>query len=114
MFRTMFCSLAALLLLAGGASAETIFGKVKKAGDGKITVTNIDEKDTTYPVAKDAKVTRPILKGKAVTTEDVAGGLSGVKEGEEVTLTVEKKNGKDTVTKIDLPAETKKKKKKDK
>ena len=111
MIRMMACGLAGLLLTAGAGSADPVVGKVKKVEDAKITVT-VDDKDTTYDVAKDVKVTRTSMKKKKAQTQDVADGLAGVKEDANVKLTVEKKDGKETVTKIDVAVAKKKKKKK--
>ena len=63
-----------------------------------ITVT-VDGKDVTLPVEKDAGIQAP---GKKKMLEDVAGGLKGLKPGDEVTVTTEKKADKEHVTKIVL------------
>jgi hypothetical protein len=112
MYRTMSCALAGLLILAGGVWADPIAAKVKKVQDkdNKIVVT-VDDKEVTYDVAKDVKVTQTSMKKKVANTEDVADGLAGVKEDADVKLTVEKKDGKDTITKIDISVAKKKKKK---
>jgi hypothetical protein len=110
MLRTIIGGLSALLLTAGTASADAVRGTVKKVDGARIVVT-VDDKETTYDVAKDVKVTRTVRVKKETTTEDVADGLAGVKEGAEAKLTVEKTDGKETVTKIELAAAKKKKKK---
>jgi hypothetical protein len=112
MIQMLTGGVAALLLLAGGETpADPISGTVKKVESAKVVIT-IDNKDASYDVAKDVKVTRTVRSKKVTTTEDVAEGLAGVKEGADVKVTIEKKDGKDTVTKIELAAAKKKKKKK--
>ncbi len=108
MIRKLVCSLAALALFVGTASAEVIKGKVKSVDDKKITV-SVDDKDQSYDVVKDVKVSSV---GKKAKLMDVPGGISAIKVGDEVTLTTEKKGEKEVVTEIVAPA--KKKKKKDK
>lgn len=92
----------------------TVKGKVKSvdADQGTLTLT-VEEKDQTFTVAKDVKVTQLTgKKAKKATPTDVADGLKGVPNAKEVTLTVEKKDGKDTVTAIRIEFEAKKKKNK--
>jgi competence protein ComGF len=110
MFRTTICGVTSLLLMAGVALADPIAAKVKKVEDNKITVT-VDDKDVTYDVAKDVKVTQTTMKKKVPQTQDVSEGLAGVKEDANVKLTVETKDGKESVTKIDVTVAKKKKKK---
>jgi hypothetical protein len=108
MIRTLVCSLAALLLVAGAASADVIKGKVKSVSDTKITLT-VDDKDKTYDVAKEVKVVQP---GKKNTVTDVTGGMSAVKTGDEVTITTDKQGDKETVKEVLVPGGKKKKKNK--
>jgi hypothetical protein len=108
MMRSMLCGVAALLLFVGGANADTVFGKVVKIDDKKITV-KVEDAEKTYDIAKDVKVVRP---GKKNVLIDEKGGVSAVKADDDTKLTVEKQDGKDTVTQIELAK--KKKKKKDK
>src|SRR5262249_49471084 len=103
---TLLCAVTALLLFAGSAAAaEEIKGKLKKAGNDKITIT-VDEKDKTFDVSKDAKV---VTLGKKKQLVDVTGGLKGLKEGDEVTLTTDKKEDKEVVTQVQVAGKKKKK-----
>lgn len=89
--------LAALVLVVMGAAvclAAEVQGTVKKVEKGKITVT-VDDKETTYPVQKDARIISATqTKNKAgklkEKSSDLAGGLTAVKVGSKVSLTVEK------------------------
>ena len=57
MFRKLVCALAVIGFSMGLAFADTIKGKVKEVDDEKKTITvTVDDKDTTYPVDKDAKI----------------------------------------------------------
>lgn len=116
MVRGTMVAVTALMIAASGLSADEIKGKVKSVDTEKGTITvTVDDKDQTYTVAKDAKVTKLVGKNlKKATTEDVTDGLSGVKADSNVALTVEKKDDAETVTAIKIDALTKKKKKKDK
>jgi len=105
-----------LAISTGRATANEIRGKAKNIdGDkGTITVT-IGDADQTYNVAGDARVVGLFGKKiKKATTEDVPGGLRGVKAGSEVTLTTDTKDAKSLVTQVkveDLQPKLKKKKK---
>jgi hypothetical protein len=106
MRRAFLAAVAAALLGAGGLRADTeIKGTVKKvdADKGKLTVT-VNDKDRTFDVPKDAKVTIQIAAGN-VTAKD---GLKNewfkkaAKDGYTVEVTVEKKKDKEAVTKVHL------------
>ena len=49
-------------------------------------------------------------KGKKAQPMDITGGLKGVSEGADVTLTTERKDDKDQVTKVQVDGAKKKKK----
>ena len=118
MLKTGLAAVMALVLAAAGATADEIKGKVKKIDADKNTVVlTVDDKDTTYDVAKDAKITTAVPGAKkkdAPTAKDVEGGLKGLKVGDDATLTVEKKDGKEVATAIKLSGAATVKKKKTK
>lgn len=94
MLRLLAASVLAVGVCTAVCLAAEVQGTVKKVEKGKITVT-VDDKDTTYPVQKDARVisaTQTKLKnGKfREKSSDLAGGLTAVKVGSKVSLTVEK------------------------
>ena len=110
MMRTFLGAVLALLLAAGGLLAEEIKGKVKSVDAEKSTITvTVGDKDTTYNVAKFASI-YTLGKGKKAQPMDITGGLKGVGEGADVTLTTEKKDDKDQVIKVQVDGAKKKKK----
>jgi hypothetical protein len=89
MFRKFFAAVVALMLVVGGLFADEISAIFKKFDEGKITV-EVDGKEMTYKVAKDA-----MYKGK--TDLPVADwAKTKAKVDAKYTLTVEK----DVVTSI--------------
>ena len=95
MLRASVAALAVLVLCVGGAFADEIKGKVKSVDAEKNTVTvTVDGKDQTLECAKDCAVVR--------ADKPVKAGLKALKEGQEVTITCEKKDGKACATKIVL------------
>jgi hypothetical protein len=105
MLRSFVCSLFALVILAGGVLADEVKGKLKSvdADKGVITVT-VDGADKEFKIGEGAKVLNPAGK-------EAKGGLKNpnLKEGAEVTLTTDKKGGKDVVTEIKWAAKKKNK-----
>jgi hypothetical protein len=103
MLRSLFCSLFALVVLAGGVMAAEIKGTLKSVDSDKgiVTVT-VDGKDTEYKVGEGAKVLNPAGK-------EAKNGLKNpnLKAGTEVTLTTDKKGGKEVVTEIKWAAKKK-------
>ena len=92
MIRTLTPALLVLTLLAAAGSlpAEEIRGKVKSVDGDKGTITlTVGEAERTFQLATDAKVVGLYGKKlKKAVVQDVAGGLRGVKEGADVSLTV--------------------------
>ena len=95
-------------------AADTISkAKVKSVDADKNTITvTVDDKDSTYNVQKDAKIWTTGKKKKGQPAPEVTlSGLSAVKEGATVTLTIEKKDDKDVCTNVKVEPAAKKKKK---
>jgi hypothetical protein len=106
-------ALAAILVLAGVSRADEYKATIKKvdAEKNSIVVTVAGE-EKTFSVAKDAEIyTQPKgKKNKPGPKDPVSGGLSGLKDGSEVTLTTIKSGDKEIVSAIKLEMATKKKK----
>lgn len=101
----------------GQVSAVEIRGKVKELDGEKGTITlTVGEADRTFLIASDAKVVGLYGKKlKKATVQGVPGGLRGVKEGSDVTLTTATKEDRTTVSQVkveDLQAKLRKKAKK--
>jgi hypothetical protein len=96
-FVSVLCAVFALALLAGGLRAEEYMGKIKKvdADKGLLTVT-VKGEDKDFTVS-DAKLLGPAGK-------ELKNGVKNkaVKEGANVTVTTEKKGGKEVVTQVQL------------
>ncbi len=108
-----------LAVAAGRVSAEEVSGKVKSVDVDKSTVTlEVGTAERVFPVASDAKIVGSFGKNaKKATTGPIVGGLKGIKEGAEITLTTEKRDDKDVVAQVKvegLQAKAKAKKKKKK
>ena len=74
--------------------------KVVSVDVEKSTITlSVDGKDQTLKVEKGAPIQKP---GKMKKLEEVEGGLKGINSGDEATLTLEKKDEKEVVTRIVL------------
>ena len=112
MLRKLVAAALGIVLVAGIVLADEIKGKVKSVDADKNTITvtvKVDDKDTdkTFTVTADTKVQAKKKSGELV---DVEGGLKAVKEGQDVTITTEKKDDKEVVTQILVPRERGKKK----
>jgi Cu/Ag efflux protein CusF len=98
MLRRFLCAAFALVLCVGVTLAEEVKGKIKSvdADKGTMTVT-VDGKDQEYKIGTDTKLLN--AQGK-----DLKDGIKNarLKEGQAVTLTTEKKDGKDVVTEVKL------------
>lgn len=98
MLRTFVASVAALVICAGGLLAAEVKGKIKDVDAAKKTITvTVDGKDTTYTIGEKTQILN--AKGKAVKDGINAKAL---KAGANVTITTEKKDGKDEVTEVKL------------
>jgi len=101
MMRKLFCALSALVVCAGLSLADEVKGKVKSVDVEKNTiVVTVGDKDQTFTLSDDTKIVNS--KGKDV--KDKAKAIKGIKPDTELTITTEKKDDKDVVTKVQLPA----------
>src|SRR5262245_52206052 len=99
MLRKLVAALFALMICAGVSLADEIKGKVKEVNTEKNTLTvTVGDKDQTFTLNDDTQVLNP--KGNAV--KDKAKSLKGLKPDTEVTITSEKKDGKNVAVKIQL------------
>src|SRR5687767_2132306 len=100
MRRAFLAAVLVALLGAGDLRAEEIKGTVKKvdADKGKLTVT-VNDKDRTFDVPKDAKVTIQIAAGNVTAKDGLKNDWfkKAAKDGYTVEVTVEKKKGKEVV-----------------
>lgn len=99
--------LAALFTLAAGSAslAESYLEKVKAVDADKKTLTiPIEGTDKTFKVDDKVDVQAQRRVGKRLRLMPVKEGLKGVKAGVEATVTTEKKDGMEVVTKIVLLA----------
>ena len=98
MLRTFVAAVLGLVLVGGGLLAEEIKGKVKSVdADKKVITVTVDGKDKEFKVTDTTSIVGP--KGKALKEGLKAKGL---KEGANVVLTTDKKDGKETVTEVKL------------
>ncbi len=112
MLARMLGAMSCLILGIALVEADEFRGTVKKVDADKSTITvTIDDKDQTFDVPKDAKVYTVTKKKKGKAATETTIELSAIKENAKVTVTTEKKDGKDVVTAVRLEAEKKKKKK---
>jgi biopolymer transport protein ExbD len=91
----LLVALAVMLLTSApvvfAADDVTVEGKVVKAADGKLTITDKDSKEHTFAVAADAKIE---CDGKVCKLEDL-------KKDVQVKATAKKDGDKTTIVKID-------------
>lgn len=101
MLRQTLLATALALVIGSAAVAETYGDKVKDVDPAKMTLTlPVDGKDRTFKVDAKVDVQNQVRAGKRLRLVPVKDGLKGVKVGSEVTVTTEKKDGEEVVTKI--------------
>ena len=90
---SLVLAVLALLFFVGGVALaqETHEGKVVRAGDGKLVMTDKEGKEHSHEVALDAKITCDGLECK----------LEDLKKDFPIKVTTEKKGDKTVVTKIE-------------
>jgi Cu/Ag efflux protein CusF len=112
--RVLGAAACLLALTFAVVSADEVKGRVKKVDSDKGTLTlTVNDKDQTFTIPKEAKIVG--LFGKKIKKAqllDIPGGLTGVKEGVEVTVTTDKKDNKDVVSQVKVEELMAKKKKK--
>ncbi len=89
------------------APATEIRGKISKVNaEDNTPILTVDGKDQTFPIDKEAKF---VALGRKRQLQDLPGGLAGVKDGNEVTVITEIKDGKELVTKVTVEGSRRKK-----
>lgn len=96
MLRILISAVFAVVLSAGVVLAEEVKAKIKSIEPHSIVVT-VDGKDHKVEIGKETKLLDP-------KDNDLKGGLKNphLKEGVEVTITLEEKDGKKVCTKVKL------------
>jgi Cu/Ag efflux protein CusF len=105
MLRFTIAAVGVLLVWTGANWADDHTGKIKNLDIKKNTITvTTDDADLTLPLAKDVSVfyERKPMKKQPGGLEPVPGGLNGLKTGNTVTITTEKKDERETVSLIKL------------
>jgi len=90
MFRLLLAFLVVLGSSASVLAREVHVGKIVFAADGKLMISDQDDTNEVFVVAEDAKITR---NGKAARLTDLA-------QGDAVTVTAHRKEGKLVATEI--------------
>ena len=113
-----FATAVVLMLasLVGLVSAGDVTGKVKSVDVKKQTVTlEVNSAERVFSIPSEAKVVGSFgKKENKATTEPIEGGLKGLKEGSELTITTELRDAKEVVLQVKvagLQAKVKKAKK---
>ncbi len=98
MVRMFVAALLGLVLMGGSLLADEVKGKVKSVdADKKVITVTVDGKDKEFKLNDNTSVVNS--KGKTVKQGLKAKAL---KAGANVTLTTEKKDGKEVVTEVKL------------
>jgi hypothetical protein len=87
MVRKFAAALVALAIAVGAVFAEEVKGTFVKFADGKLTL-KVDDKEKDYKIPSDLKIKRK-SKGGEETEIPASDILGKVKEGREITLTVD-------------------------
>jgi len=100
MLRNALFSIA-ILFASSMVHAETYAEKVKSVDAEKKTITfPVDGKDKAFKIADKVDVQTQVRRGKRLTITPLKEGLKGLKSGMEATITTEKRDGEEIVTKI--------------
>ena len=101
MMRRTMLALAFAILTGAVARAETYGDKLKAVDLDKRTLTlPVEGKDRTFQMDDKVDVQSRMRVGKKLRVAPLKEGLKGVKAGSEVSVTTEKKDGAEVVTKI--------------
>lgn len=110
MIRRSFCALTLAFLMLATAFGESYLEKAKKIDPVKNTVTIVVEgKEKTFKVDSKAQFLMATKAGKKIKNVAMKDGLKGVKNGDEVNLTTELKDGEEVITRLILGLSEKKK-----
>jgi hypothetical protein len=97
MVRTLVCAVAGLILFAGALKADEIKGKVKEVNSEKMTLTVVgdDGKEHVVNIGKATRVVGP-------NGQDLHEGIKNkrIKEGTEVTIMTEMREGQHMATEV--------------
>jgi Cu/Ag efflux protein CusF len=105
MWKRAICVAAFVVWTAAATRAETYGEKVKAVDAAKRTITiHVEGKDRAFKVDEKVDVQAQVRAGKRLRLSPVKDGLKGVKAGSEVTITTERKDGEEVVTRIVLLA----------
>src|SRR5262245_31398801 len=105
MWKKALCAIGILVWGAAAIRAETYGEKVKAVDPAKRTITfPVEGRERTFKVDEKVDVQAQVRAGKRLRLSPVKEGLKGVKAGGEATITTEKKDGEEVVTKIVLLA----------
>jgi hypothetical protein len=113
MLNRILAATAAVVIFAGISRAEEHKATIKKVDAEKNSiVVTVAGDEKTFSVAKDAEIytQQKGKKNKPGPKDPVSGGLSGLKDGSEVTLTTIKSGENEIVSAIKLEMVAKKKK----
>jgi hypothetical protein len=111
MLRRLLCTGIAFVLMVGLALADEFKATVKKVdADSNTVILTVNDEEKTYDVSKDADIYVMKKVKKKDERTPISGGLSGLKNNSEVTVTTIKKEGKEIVVGIKLEGMAKKKK----
>jgi hypothetical protein len=113
MLQRILAAAAAVVVLAGVSRADEYKATLKKVDAEKSSiVVTVAGDEKTFSVAKDAEIytQQKGKKNKPGPKDPVSGGLSGLKDGSEVTLTTIKSGDNEIVSAIKVEMVTKKKK----
>ena len=87
---------AVFFMVCGTLLAEEVQGKITKIDTDRSTLTlSVENQDRTLSIAKGSVIQS---LGKKKKPEGVLGGLADLKKGDEATVTIEKKDGKEVIT----------------
>ena len=101
MLRKIFTTMVLVASVASVSRAETYAEKLSEVDSTKKTVTfAVEGKAKTFKVDEKVEVLTQVRVGKRLRVTPVKEGLKGVKTGSDATVTTEKKDGEEVVTKI--------------
>lgn len=101
MIRRACCAVALAVLLLTTAFADTYLEKAKGVDPEKKTLTIlVDGKERTFKVDEKAKFESQTKTGKRVRIVPQKEGLKGIKAGDDLSVSTERKDGAEVVTRV--------------